>query len=117
MLGLRGVRRGGVIPGLFNMQVRAIAHAAAERRQAGGDPRPEIMIPLTAAVQEMEVAGEDAENVLAEVAEETGTSVHTLIGTMIEVPRAAMIAGEVAGAAVLFSLGTTDLTPRGGGFS
>ena len=89
MLGLRGVRLGLVIPGLFNMQVRAIAHAAADRKQAGGDPRPEIMIPLTASVQEMEIAREEAEKVLAEVAEETGISVHTLIGTMIEVPRAA----------------------------
>jgi pyruvate,orthophosphate dikinase len=117
MLGLRGVRLGLVIPGLFNMQVRAIAHAAAERRQAGGDPRPEIMIPLTAAVQEMEIAREDAEKVLAEVAEETGTSVHTLIGTMIEVPRAAMIAGEIAGPAEFFSFGTNDLTQMGWGFS
>ncbi|HEX4657480.1 MAG TPA: putative PEP-binding protein, partial [Streptosporangiaceae bacterium] len=117
MLGLRGVRLGLVIPGLFNMQVRAIAHAAAERRQAGGDPRPEIMIPLTAAVQEMEIAREDAEKVLADVAEETGTSVHTLIGTMIEVPRAAMIAGEIAGPAEFFSFGTNDLTQMGWGFS
>jgi pyruvate,orthophosphate dikinase len=117
MLGLRGVRLGLVIPGLFNMQVRAIAHAAADRKQAGGDPRPEIMIPLTAAVQEMEIAREDAEQVLAEVAEETGTSVHTLIGTMIEVPRAAMIAGEIAGSAEFFSFGTNDLTQMGWGFS
>jgi pyruvate,orthophosphate dikinase len=117
MLGLRGVRLGLVIPGLFNMQVRAIAHAAADRKQAGGDPRPEIMIPLTAAVQEMEIAREDAEKVLAEVAEETGTSVHTLIGTMIEVPRAAMIAGEIAGSAEFFSFGTNDLTQMGWGFS
>jgi pyruvate, orthophosphate dikinase len=94
MLGLRGVRLGLVIPGLFNMQVRAIAHAAADRKQAGGDPRPEVMIPLTASVQEMEIAREDAEKVLAEVAKETGTSVHTLIGTMIEVPRAARSPGR-----------------------
>src|SRR5258707_3685293 len=117
MLGLRGVRLGLVIPGLFNMQVRAIAHAAADRKQAGGDPRPEIMIPLTASVQEMEIAREDAEKVLADVAEETGTSVHTLIGTMIEVPRAAMIAGEIAGPAEFFSFGTNDLTQMGWGFS
>jgi pyruvate,orthophosphate dikinase len=117
MLGLRGVRLGLVIPGLFNMQVRAIAHAAADRKQAGGDPRPEVMIPLTASVQEMEIAREDAEKVLAEVAEETGISVHTLIGTMIEVPRAAMIAGEIAGSAEFFSFGTNDLTQMGWGFS
>jgi pyruvate, orthophosphate dikinase len=117
MLGLRGVRLGLVIPGLFNMQVRAIAHAAADRKQAGGDPRPEVMIPLTASVQEMEIAREDAEKVLAEVAQETGVSVHTLIGTMIEVPRAAMIAGEIAGPAEFFSFGTNDLTQMGWGFS
>jgi pyruvate,orthophosphate dikinase len=117
MLGLRGVRLGLVIPGLFNMQVRAIAEAAADRKQAGGDPRPEIMIPLTASVQEMEIAREDAEKVLAEVAQETGTSVHTLIGTMIEVPRAAMIAGEIASSAEFFSFGTNDLTQMGWGFS
>ena len=75
------------------------------------------MIPLTAAVQEMEIAREDAEKVLADVAVETGTSVHTLIGTMIEVPRAAMIAGEIAGSAEFFSFGTNDLTQMGWGFS
>jgi pyruvate,orthophosphate dikinase len=117
MLGLRGVRLGLVIPGLFNMQVRAIAHASADRKQAGGDPRPEVMIPLTASVQEMEISREQAEKVLAEVAEETGISVHTLIGTMIEVPRAAMIAGEIAESAEFFSFGTNDLTQMGWGFS
>ena len=117
MLGLRGVRLGLVIPGLFDMQVRAIAHAAAERKQAGGDPKPEIMIPLTASVQEMEIAREETEKVLAEVAEETGISVHTLIGTMIEVPRAALIAGQIAQAAEFFSFGTNDLTQMTWGFS
>jgi pyruvate, orthophosphate dikinase len=117
MLGLRGVRLGLVIPGLFAMQVRAIAHAAADRAKAGGDPRPEIMIPLVGAVQELEIAREEAEKVVAEVAEETGTSVHTLIGTMIEVPRAALTAGEIAKAAEFFSFGTNDLTQMGWGFS
>ena len=72
MLGLRGVRLGLVIPGLFDMQVRAIAHATADRLAAGGDPSPEIMIPLVATVQELEITRESAEQVLAEVAEETG---------------------------------------------
>ena len=117
MLGLRGVRLGLVIPGLFAMQVRAIAHAAADRKQAGGDPRPEIMIPLVGAVQELEIAREEAEKVLAQVAEETGTSVHTLIGTMIEVPRAALTAEEIAQAAEFFSFGTNDLTQMTWGFS
>jgi pyruvate, orthophosphate dikinase len=117
MLGLRGVRLGLVIPGLFAMQVRAIAHAAADRKRAGGDPHPEIMIPLVAAVQELEVSREEAEKVLAEVAEETGVQVDTLIGTMIEVPRAALTAGEIAQSAEFFSFGTNDLTQMGWGFS
>jgi pyruvate,orthophosphate dikinase len=117
MLGLRGVRLGLVIPGLFGMQVRAIAHAAADRVRAGGDPKPEIMVPLVGAVQELEAAREEIERVLAEVAAETGTSVHTLIGTMIEVPRAALTAGQIASAAQFFSFGTNDLTQMGWGFS
>jgi pyruvate,orthophosphate dikinase len=117
MLGLRGVRLGLVIPGLYKMQVRAIAHAAVDRVRAGGNPRPEIMIPLVGAIQELEAAREEAEKVLAEVAAETGTSVHTLIGTMIEVPRAALTAGQIAQAAEFFSFGTNDLTQMGWGFS
>ncbi len=117
MLGLRGVRLGLVVPGLYAMQVRAIAHAAADRVQAGGDPRPEIMIPLVGAVQELEAAREETERVLAEVVAETGTKVHTLIGTMIEVPRAALTAGQIAPAAEFFSFGTNDLTQMGWGFS
>ena len=117
MLGLRGVRLGLVVPGLYAMQVRAIAHAAAQRAAAGGDPRPEIMIPLVGAVQELEAAREEAERVLAEVWAETGREVHTLIGTMIEVPRAALTAGQIAQAAEFFSFGTNDLTQMGWGFS
>ena len=99
------------------MQVRAIAQAAADRVKAGGDPQPEIMIPLVGAVQELEAAREETERVLAEVAAETGTSVHTLIGTMIEVPRAALTAGQIAEAAEFFSFGTNDLTQMSWGFS
>ncbi len=117
MLGLRGVRLVLVIPGLLDMQVRAIARAAADRRQAGGDPRPEIMIPLTATVQEMEISRERAEATLAEVEAETGVHVETPIGTMIEVPRAALTAGEIARAAEFFSFGTNDLTQMTWGFS
>jgi pyruvate, orthophosphate dikinase len=117
MLGLRGVRLVLVIPGLLDMQVRAIARAAVTRKQAGGDPRPEIMIPLTATVQEMEISRERAEAILKEVAAETGVSVETPIGTMIEVPRAALTAAEIARAAEFFSFGTNDLTQMTWGFS
>jgi pyruvate,orthophosphate dikinase len=117
MLGLRGVRLDLVIPGLLNMQVLAIAHAAAQLKQAGKDPHPEVMIPLVAAVQEMEIARELTEKALKQVVEETGTHVHTPIGTMIEVPRAAATAGPIAASAEFFSFGTNDLTQMTWGFS
>ena len=84
--------------------------AAAQLKQQGKDPKPEVMIPLTASVQEMEIAREATAKVLAEVEEETGAQVHTEIGTMIEVPRAALTAGEIARSAEFFSFGTNDLT-------
>jgi pyruvate,orthophosphate dikinase len=117
MLGLRGVRLGLVIPGLFAMQVRAIAEAAAEVKAAGGDPRPEIMVPLVGAVQELETVRQEAEAVLRDVAEKSGVDVPALIGTMIEVPRAALTAGQIAESAEFFSFGTNDLTQMGWGFS
>jgi pyruvate,orthophosphate dikinase len=117
MLGLRGVRLGLVIPGLFAMQVRAIAEAAAEVARSGGDPRPEIMVPLVGAVQELETVRAEAREVLADVARATGVDVPTLVGTMIEVPRAALTAGQIAEAAEFFSFGTNDLTQMGWGFS
>ncbi|TFV52109.1 pyruvate, phosphate dikinase [Blastococcus sp. TF02A-35] len=117
MLGLRGVRLGLVVPGLFDMQVRAIAEAACERKKAGGDPRPEIMIPLVGAVQELEAIREESEKVLAEVCQACGIDVAPLIGTMIEVPRAALTAGEIAEHADFFSFGTNDLTQMTWGFS
>jgi pyruvate,orthophosphate dikinase len=117
MLGLRGVRLVLVIPGLLDMQVRAIASAAAALIEAGGDPRPEIMIPLTASVQEMEITRERCEKVLAEVASQTGIALDVPIGTMIEVPRAALTAGEIARSADFFSFGTNDLTQMTWAFS
>lgn len=117
MLGLRGVRLGLVIPGLFTMQVRAIAEAAAERRAAKGDPRAEIMIPLVGTVQELEIVREEADKVIAEVEEATGTKLKLAIGTMIELPRAALTAGQIAEAAQFFSFGTNDLTQTVWGFS
>jgi len=75
------------------------------------------MVPLVGAIQELEVVKEEAEGILAQVAKETGVEVHTLIGTMIEVPRAALTAGQIAEAAEFFSFGTNDLTQMGWGFS
>ncbi|WP_316740099.1 pyruvate, phosphate dikinase [Streptomyces sp. MK7] len=117
MLGLRGVRLGLVVPGLFTMQVRAIAEAAAERKAAKGDPRAEIMIPLVGTVQELEIVREEADQVIAEVQDATGTHLKLAIGTMIELPRAALTAGQIAEAAEFFSFGTNDLTQTVWGFS
>ena len=118
MLGLRGVRLGIVIPGLFKMQVRAILEAAAERIAAGGDPQPEIMIPLVAAVTELDlVKGQIARGGARRVEQERGMSVPHKVGTMIELPRAAVTANEIARSAEFFSFGTNDLTQMTWGFS
>jgi pyruvate,orthophosphate dikinase len=117
MLGLRGVRLGLVIPGLFTMQVRAIAEAAADRIDAKGDPRAEIMIPLVGTVQELEIVREEAEKVIAEVERARGVDLKLLLGTMIELPRAAVTAGQIAECADFFSFGTNDLTQTVWGFS
>ncbi|MEU4427735.1 pyruvate, phosphate dikinase [Actinoplanes sp. NPDC024001] len=115
MLGLRGVRLGLVIPGLFAMQVRAIAEAAVALAAEGGTPRPEIMVPLVGAVQELETVRAEAERIIAATVADSGVEI--LIGTMIEVPRAALTAGQIAEAAEFFSFGTNDLTQMGWGFS
>ncbi|HET9167851.1 MAG TPA: putative PEP-binding protein, partial [Actinospica sp.] len=117
MLGLRGVRLGLVVPGLFIMQVRAIAEAAAQVAKAGGVARVEIMVPLVGAVQELEIIRDEARAVLGEVTETTGADIRALIGTMIELPRAALTAGQIAEAAEFFSFGTNDLTQTTWGFS
>ncbi|WP_328437223.1 pyruvate, phosphate dikinase [Streptomyces sp. NBC_00444] len=117
MLGLRGVRLGLVIPGLVAMQVRAIAEAVVERTRAGGAPEAEIMVPLVGAVEELRIEREEVERVLAEVSEETGVPVHCPVGTMIELPRAALTAGRIAEEAEFFSFGTNDLTQTTWGFS
>ena len=117
MLGLRGVRLGLVLPGLFALQVRAIAEAACFRQRMGGDPRAEIMIPLVGSIQELELVIDEAAGVLKEVADANGCTLKFPIGTMIELPRAALTAGQIAEAAEFFSFGTNDLTQTTWGFS
>ncbi|MCH0540786.1 pyruvate, phosphate dikinase [Streptomyces sp. MUM 203J] len=117
MLGLRGVRLGLVVPGLVAMQVRAVAEAVVERVRAGGDPRAQIMVPLVGAVTELHLVREEVERVLARVSEETGVRVECPVGTMIELPRAALTAGRIARDADFFSFGTNDLTQTTWGFS
>ena len=117
MLGTRGCRLGILKPGLYRMQVQALIEAAVARKQAGGDPQVEIMIPLTVAKTEMDLLDgwvrEEAEKVFAR----TGTRVDYLVGTMIETPRAAIVADEIAATAEFFSFGTNDLTQMTFGFS
>lgn len=117
MLGLRGVRLGIVIPGLFTMQARAILEAAAERIRNGGRAEPEIMIPLVASVRELDLVKARIDQVAVDVETELGVTIPHKIGTMIELPRAAMTAGEIAGSAQFFSFGTNDLTQMTWGFS
>lgn len=117
MLGLRGVRLGILIPGLFTMQARAILEAAAAQIQAGADPRPEIMIPLVASFKELSIVRQEIVAIAESVEQETGVQVNHLIGTMIELPRAALTARRIAREAEFFSFGTNDLTQMTWGFS
>ncbi|MDQ3304839.1 MAG: pyruvate, phosphate dikinase [Actinomycetota bacterium] len=119
MLGTRGVRLGVIKPGLYAMQVRALMEAAVERKAAGGKPVVEIMIPLTISREELALARGWVEVAIAEAsaAAGKGASVDVTIGTMIETPRAALLAGEIADAADFFSFGTNDLTQMALGFS
>ena len=117
MLGLRGVRLGLVVPGLFALQVRALAEAVAARVKAGGRPRAEIMVPLVGSVMELQLVREEADAILAEVARSEGVTLSVPVGTMIELPRAALTAFRIAEVADFFSFGTNDLTQTTWGFS
>jgi pyruvate, orthophosphate dikinase len=117
MLGLRGCRLGIMFPDIYGMQVRAITKAACQLKRAGKDPRPEIMIPLVSVVTELETLRGESEKIVAEVEAECGTDLHIPIGTMIELPRAAITADEIAKVADFFSFGTNDLTQTVFGFS
>ncbi len=104
-------------PGLFALQVRAIAEAAALRIKAGGEPKVEIMVPLVGSVLELHLIRDETDGIVDEVAEREGVDLHIPIGTMIELPRAALTAGQIAEAAEFFSFGTNDLTQTTWGFS
>ena len=117
MLGLRGVRLGIALPGLFAMQTRAILEAVAARLEAGGDPRPEIMVPLVASAEEFELVRAEIERVAAQVQEAAGREIPYSVGTMIELPRAVLTADRIAATAQFFSFGTNDLTQMTWGFS
>ena len=117
MLGHRGCRLGVTYPEIYDMQVEAIITAAVEVEAEGSEVHPEIMIPLIGTWQELKILRDNAEAVIARVFESTGKKVDYKIGTMIEIPRAALTADEVAEHADFFSFGTNDLTQMTFGFS
>jgi pyruvate,orthophosphate dikinase len=119
MIGTRGVRLGVLKPGLYAMQVRALVDAAIARRKTGGKPRVEVMIPLTVTREEMATAREWVQHAIVETerAARAKRGLDITIGTMIETPRAALRAAEIAEVADFFSFGTNDLTQLTFGFS
>ena len=117
MLGLRGCRLGIVYPELNDMQVRAIAGAAASLKKQGFDPKPEIMVPLISTVEELKLVREQIEAGVQAVAEAEGVELNIPVGCMIELPRAAVTADEIGEYADFFSFGTNDLTQTTFGFS
>jgi len=114
---LRGVRLGLVVPGLFALQVRAITEAVVDRLNAGGDPKVEIMVPLVGSVMELHLVADETGGIIKEISEREGRVLNIPVGTMIELPRAALTAHRIAEAAEFFSFGTNDLTQTTWGFS
>ncbi|HZU12881.1 MAG TPA: pyruvate, phosphate dikinase [Chloroflexota bacterium] len=117
MLGLRGIRLGILYPAIIDMQVRAILSAAVELTREGVDVHPEIMVPLVGTEDEMRLSRGRIERVAKEVLDDAGVDVRYKIGTMIEVPRAALTAAAIALDAEFFSFGTNDLTQTTFGYS
>ncbi|MGQ9904401.1 MAG: pyruvate, phosphate dikinase [Anaerolineae bacterium] len=117
MMGLRGIRLGIMLTGLIKMQVRAIFEAACNVKQEGYEPHPEVMIPLTGHVNELKKVQPELEAVAKDVMAEKGVKVDYKFGTMIEIPRAAVTAAEIATLAQFFSFGTNDLTQMTYGYS
>ncbi len=117
MLGHRGCRLGITFPEIYEMQVRAIMEAACEVTKEGIKAIPEIMIPLIGHYKELEILRESTERICEDVKKEYGVNVEYKIGTMIELPRAALTADEIAKYAEFFSFGTNDLTQTTFGFS
>ena len=117
MLGTRGVRLGMLIPGLYKMQVQAIFEAACRCAADGVDVHPEVMIPLVSHVGELQTIDGPLRKVAEKVMAEHGVEVPQVFGTMIEIPRAALTAGEIAQTAEFFSFGTNDLTQTTYGIS
>jgi pyruvate,orthophosphate dikinase len=117
MLGHRGCRLGITYPEIYEMQVRAIFQAACDVKKDGIDVHPEVMIPLVGTVKELQITSEMTRRVAAEVIEERGVKVPVVVGTMIEIPRAALIADKLGEIAEFFSFGTNDLTQMTFGYS
>jgi pyruvate,orthophosphate dikinase len=117
MMGHRGVRLGITYPEVTEMQVRAIFEAASELKKEGKTPKPELMVPVTCDVKELDVTKVIFDRVKKEVEEQTGVTVDCLYGTMIEIPRACLLANGMAKTAQFFSFGTNDLTQMSFGFS
>ena len=117
MMGLRGCRLGLTYPEINEMQVRAIFSAACDLKKEGLNVKPEVMIPLIGHVNELKTVKGVLERVANEVMDEKGVRVEYMFGTMIEIPRAALTADQIAELAEFFSFGTNDLTQMTFGYS